>query len=44
MKAIRIEQHGGTDVLRLEDLPTPQPRAGEVLIEVRRLGSTLPTC
>ncbi len=35
MKAIRIHEFGGPDVLRLEDLPTPQPGPGEVLIRVR---------
>jgi NADPH:quinone reductase-like Zn-dependent oxidoreductase len=34
MKAVRIHEFGGTDVLRLEDLPRPEPELGEVLIEI----------
>ena len=32
MKAIRVHVLGGPEVLRLDDLPTPKPGAGEVLI------------
>src|SRR5437763_12723044 len=32
MKAIRFHQHGGPEVLRYEDAPTPEPGPGEVLI------------
>jgi NADPH:quinone reductase-like Zn-dependent oxidoreductase len=35
MKAIRFHQHGGPDVLRLEDAPDPSPAAGEVLVRIR---------
>ncbi|HVS51065.1 MAG TPA: NADP-dependent oxidoreductase [Opitutaceae bacterium] len=35
MKAIRMHTFGGPDVLRLENLPKPEPRDGEVLIRVR---------
>src|ERR1041385_2401771 len=35
MKAIRIHEDGGPEVLRYEDVPDPQPRDGEVLIELR---------
>jgi zinc-binding alcohol dehydrogenase/oxidoreductase len=35
MKAVRIHEDGGPDVLRYEDVPDPQPRDGEVLIELR---------
>ncbi len=35
MKAIRIHEDGGPDVLRYEDVPDPVPRDGEVLIELR---------
>jgi NADPH:quinone reductase len=34
MKAIRIHQYGGPDVMRLEELPTPAPGAGEALIRI----------
>jgi NADPH:quinone reductase-like Zn-dependent oxidoreductase len=35
VKAIRIHEDGGPDVLRLEDAPDPEPGPGEVLIELR---------
>src|SRR6266498_2022604 len=38
MKAIRIHAHGGTDVLRYEDVPTPTPGAGQVLVRVEAAG------
>ena len=38
MKAVQIEEFGGPDVLRVVDLPEPEPGEGEVLIEVSRAG------
>src|SRR5207237_8062931 len=35
VKAIRFHQHGGPEVLRYEDAPTPEPGPGEVLVELR---------
>jgi NADPH:quinone reductase-like Zn-dependent oxidoreductase len=35
MKAIRIHQFGGPEVLRYEDVPDPQPRRDQVLVRVR---------
>lgn len=35
MKAVRIHQFGGPEVQRLEDVPAPEPAAGEVLVSVR---------
>jgi zinc-binding alcohol dehydrogenase/oxidoreductase len=35
VKAIRIHEDGGPDVLRYEDAPDPQPAEGEVLIDLR---------
>jgi NADPH:quinone reductase-like Zn-dependent oxidoreductase len=35
MKAIRIHEDGGPEVLRYEDAPEPEPGPGEVLIELR---------
>ena len=35
MKAIRIHEDGGPEVLRYEDVPDPTPADGEVLIELR---------
>ena len=34
MKAVRIHAHGGPEVLTYEDIPTPEPSAGEVLVRV----------
>lgn len=38
MKAVVIREHGDLDVLRLEDLPEPEPGPGEVQIAVRAIG------
>jgi len=35
MKAVRFHQHGGPEVLRVEEAPEPQLASGEVLIRVR---------
>ena len=35
MKAVRIHEFGGPDVLRYEDVPDPQPRKDQVLIRVK---------
>jgi NADPH:quinone reductase len=38
VRAIQIEEFGGPDVMRLVELPDPEPREGEVLVEVARSG------
>jgi NADPH2:quinone reductase len=38
MKAIQIHETGGPEVLRLDDLPIPQPEAGQVLIRIEAVG------
>jgi len=38
MKAIAIDHNGGPDVLKLRELPVPQPRAGEALIRLEASG------
>jgi NADPH:quinone reductase-like Zn-dependent oxidoreductase len=35
MKAVRIHQHGGREVLKYEDIPEPGIKANEVLVHVR---------
>jgi NADPH:quinone reductase len=34
MRAIRIQAYGGPEAMRLEDLPTPVPAAGQALVRV----------
>jgi NADPH2:quinone reductase len=38
MRAIRIHEVGGPDVMRLEEIEVPRPRRGEVLIKVAAAG------
>src|SRR3954451_13957604 len=38
MRAIRIDEWGGPEVMRLVDMPQPEPGEGEVLIEVSHAG------
>src|SRR5688500_15810258 len=38
MKAIRAHRHGGPEVLQLDELPTPTPGSGQVLVAVEHAG------
>jgi NADPH2:quinone reductase len=38
MKAIHVHEFGGPDVLRLEEVPTPQPGPGEMLLRLHAAG------
>jgi NADPH:quinone reductase len=38
MKAVQFHEFGNVDVLRLEDIPTPEPRSEEVVIKVQACG------
>src|SRR6202047_5203623 len=38
MKTIRVHQFGGPEVLKLEEIPTPKPEAGQVLVRIRATG------
>lgn len=38
MKAIRVQETGGPEVLRLEDSPVPKPKEGEALVAVEAAG------
>jgi NADPH:quinone reductase-like Zn-dependent oxidoreductase len=42
MKAIRIHEFGGPEVLRYEDAPRPELKAGEVLVRVHAVGINPP--
>jgi NADPH:quinone reductase len=38
MKAIRVHEFGGPEVLKLEEVPTPEPSAGQVLVRIHAAG------
>lgn len=38
MKAIRIDKHGGPEVLQLQEVPRPQPGPGEALVRIHAAG------
>ena len=38
MRAVVIREHGGPEVVRVEDLPIPEPGPGEARLEVRACG------
>ena len=42
MKAIRLHEFGGPEVLRYEDAPRPELKAGEVLVRVHAVGINPP--
>src|SRR5713226_7110409 len=38
MKAVVVHQFGGPEVLKLEEVPTPKPAAGQVLVRIHAAG------
>ena len=42
MKAIRLHEFGGPEVLRYEDAPMPESKPGEVLVRVHAVGINPP--
>lgn len=42
MKAARLHEHGGPEVLRYEDVPVPELGSGEVLVRVHAVGVNPP--
>lgn len=38
MRQLIVTRHGGPEVLKLQDAPTPEPKAGEVRLRVARAG------
>jgi len=38
VKAVRFDEYGGLDVLKVVDVPKPEPRPGQVLIQVKAAG------
>ncbi|TIQ77661.1 MAG: NADPH:quinone reductase, partial [Mesorhizobium sp.] len=37
-RVVRFHQHGGPEVLRIENVDTPRPTRGEIQIRVKALG------
>jgi NADPH2:quinone reductase len=44
MQAIRVHHVGGPEVLRLEDVPTPEPGPGQALVHVEAIGVNFIDC
>ncbi|TXS54136.1 NADP-dependent oxidoreductase [Streptomyces sp. uw30] len=42
MRAIRLHEHGGPEVLRYDEVPMPEPGPGEVLVRVSAVGVNPP--
>ena len=38
MRAIRVHEHGGPEVLRLEDVPAPEPGPGQARVRLEYSG------
>jgi NADPH:quinone reductase len=38
VRAIRVREHGGPEVMRMEEVPEPRAGAGEVLVRIRAAG------
>jgi NADPH:quinone reductase-like Zn-dependent oxidoreductase len=38
VKAVRFDEYGGIDVLKVVDVPTPEPGPGQVLVQVKAAG------
>jgi len=38
MKAVRVHQYGGPEALRYEDIPVPDPGAGEARVKIEAIG------
>ena len=38
MKAVRVHQNGGPEVLRYEEIPVPEPGAGEARVKIEAIG------
>lgn len=38
MKAVRVHNYGGPEVLTLEEIPVPEPKAGEARVKIEAIG------
>lgn len=41
MRSVRYHAHGGPEVLQIDEVPTPAPQDGQVLIEVEAVGANV---
>jgi NADPH:quinone reductase len=44
MKTIRVHELGGPDVLRYEEVPVPEPQAGQALVKIEAIGLNYVDC
>ena len=44
MKAIRVHELGGPEVLRYEEVPVPEPHAGQALVKIEAIGLNYVDC
>jgi NADPH2:quinone reductase len=44
MKAIRVHELGGPEVLRYEEVPVPEPQAGQALVKIEAVGLNYIDC
>jgi NADPH:quinone reductase len=44
MKAVRVHEVGGPDVLRYEDIPVPTPAPGQALVKIEAIGLNFIDC
>src|SRR5262249_826441 len=38
MKAVRVHKYGGPEVLTIDDIPVPEPKAGEARVKIEAIG------
>ena len=38
MRAVRVHKYGGPEVLTLEEIPVPEPKAGEARVKIEAIG------
>ena len=41
MKAVRVHETGGPEVMTLEEVATPEPAAGQVIVKLSSIGRQL---
>jgi NADPH2:quinone reductase len=38
MKAMRVHKYGGPEVLTIDEIPVPEPKAGEARVRIEAIG------